>query len=65
MHLFIFWTISILDLAFDFRDKMQEFQWELIVHPLLLICFYFAMRDEWSLSQRKSSITILIIFTLN
>ena len=44
MHLFIFWTISVLDLVLSFIDKMKEFQWEQIVPPLLLICFCSAMR---------------------
>ena len=52
MHLFIFWTLFILDLALNFIDKMYKFQWELIVQPLLLNGFYFAMRGE-SLTEEK------------
>ena len=33
MHLFIFWTIFILELALSFIDRMYELQWELIGPP--------------------------------
>ena len=50
MHLFIFWTISILDLVLSFIDKILEFQWEQIVPSLLLTCFCSAMK---SLTKEK------------
>ena len=46
MHLFIFWTISILDLVLSFIDKMLEIQLEQIASPLLLIGFCSSMREK-------------------
>ena len=53
MQLFIFWTISILDLVLSFIDKIYEFQWEQIVPPLLLICFCSAMRGTSFTKEKR------------
>ena len=42
---YTFWIIFILDLALSYTDKLLVFRWVLIVLLLLLICFYFAMKE--------------------
>ena len=38
-----FWMIFILDLALSYADKLLVFRWVLIVLPLWLVCFCFAV----------------------
>ena len=41
---FVFWIIFLLDLELNFIGKLLVFRWELIVLPLLQICFFFVMK---------------------
>ena len=54
MHLFIFWTIFILDFVLSFIDKMKEFQWEQIVPPPLVAdLFLFCYERDFMKSLTK------------
>ena len=39
------WTISILDLALSYTDKLFVFRWVQIVLLMYLLCFYSAMKE--------------------
>ena len=36
---------NLLDLARNYKDNLNVFQWVLIVRLLLQFCFYFAMKE--------------------